>query len=410
MANKILKTLTLPNAQGEPVTYELAPKWENLQGEGGGTADNLNDVIHTGIYRCDGNTNLPAGVTFSMLFVMSDSENETISQMCIDSEDGQVFTRAAYSGAWTKWESLSDKIPADAPPLADGTNLGDVYKTGFYNVPSYLETYTDLPAANEHGVLLVAGDGSYEDIQVFFSGATEKIYMRTSSEGTWWSDWNVAGGNADLTQASGILPITNGGTGNADGYIRTGAKPGVAIGQHTTIEGYLNEATGDIAHVEGAWNAASGTCSHAEGAGTEAKGARSHTEGSATFAEGIDSHAEGNGTCAYGTGSHVEGNGTVASGDYQHVEGQYNIEDSNNAYAHIVGNGIDNSSRSNAHTLDWSGNAWYAGSITATKLILGPESYGTSLPETGIEGQIFFLLGGSSGTATDDGNGIITLG
>ena len=47
MANKILKTLTLPSAQGEPVTYELAPKWENLQGEGGGTADNLNDVIKT---------------------------------------------------------------------------------------------------------------------------------------------------------------------------------------------------------------------------------------------------------------------------------------------------------------------------------------------------------------------------
>lgn len=113
---------------------------------------------------------------------------------------------------------------------------------------------------------------------------------------------------------------------------------------------------------------------------------------------------------AKGVNSHAEGFGTIATRDASHVEGQYNIEDTENKYLHIVGNGESDANRSNAHTLDWHGNAWYAGSITATKLILGPESYGTSLPETGVEGQIFFLLGGSSGTATDDGNGIITLG
>ena len=32
-------------------------------------------------------------------------------------------------------------------------------------------------------------------------------------------------------------------------------------------------------------------------------------------------------------------------------------------YAHIVGNG-EESARSNAHTLDWSGNAWFAGKVT----------------------------------------------
>lgn len=31
MANKILKTLTLPNAQGESVTYELHPEWDNIE-------------------------------------------------------------------------------------------------------------------------------------------------------------------------------------------------------------------------------------------------------------------------------------------------------------------------------------------------------------------------------------------
>ena len=32
-------------------------------------------------------------------------------------------------------------------------------------------------------------------------------------------------------------------------------------------------------------------------------------------------------------------------------------------YAHIVGNGTSDAARSNAHTLDWDGNAWYAGDV-----------------------------------------------
>jgi hypothetical protein len=52
-----------------------------------------------------------------------------------------------------------------------------------------------------------------------------------------------------------------------------------------------------------------------------------------------------------------------AIGDHQHVQGKYNIQDDKNQYAHIVGNGEDLARRSNAHTLDWDGNAWYAGNV-----------------------------------------------
>jgi hypothetical protein len=34
-----------------------------------------------------------------------------------------------------------------------------------------------------------------------------------------------------------------------------------------------------------------------------------------------------------------------------------------NKYAHIVGNGTSRAERSNAHTLDWDGNAWYQGDV-----------------------------------------------
>lgn len=250
MANKILKTLTLPNAQGEPVTYELHPEWDNIEGK----PDNLD----------------------------------------------------------TSWENIEGK-PESFP--------------------------------------------------------------------------------SDLTQASGILPIENGGTGNANGYIRTGALEGTTVGQYATVEGSENQAPGIGAHAEGRL--------------TQAIGIASHAEGYNTHANQLYSHAEGFETQANGVGSHAEGCGTIATRTASHASGQYNI--ANDGHLVVVGNGTSDTARSNAYTLDSSGNAWYAGSITATKLILGSESYGTSLPETGVEGQIFFLLGGSSGTATDDGNGIITL-
>ena len=110
-------------------------------------------------------------------------------------------------------------------------------------------------------------------------------------------------------------------------------------------------------------NIAIGTCSHAEGLETNAIGDYSHAEGSNTTANGNYSHAEGESTYANGDGSHAEGYCTSAKGEAQHVQGKFNIYDNDNKYAHIVGNG-DWSARSNAHTLDWSGNAWFQGNVS----------------------------------------------
>lgn len=109
---------------------------------------------------------------------------------------------------------------------------------------------------------------------------------------------------------------------------------------------------------------ASGQCSHAEGMYVTSSGNCSHAEGNLTKAAGDGSHAEGGGTIASGICSHAEGNLTRASSEYQHVQGKYNIEDTANKYAHIVGNGADDAKRSNAHTLDWQGNAWFAGKLS----------------------------------------------
>ena len=106
----------------------------------------------------------------------------------------------------------------------------------------------------------------------------------------------------------------------------------------------------------------SGDTSVIEGHNTTASGSFSHAECANTTASGSSSHAEGSDTTASGNFSHAEGNNTKASSHWQHVQGKYNVEDTAATYAHIVGNG-NNSTRSNAHTLDWDGNAWFASDV-----------------------------------------------
>ena len=127
-------------------------------------------------------------------------------------------------------------------------------------------------------------------------------------------------------------------------------KDDVAIRNSITI-GSRNIANniGKYSFSNGKWSTASGDYSHAEGFNTKASSDSSHAEGHTTTASGYISHAEG----YY----------TKASSQHQHVQGKYNIEDTSDTYAHIVGNGTD-TARSNAHTLDWSGNGWYAGKLS----------------------------------------------
>ena len=166
----------------------------------------------------------------------------------------------------------------------------------------------------------------------------------------------------------------------------------VAVGKVSHVEGAMNKAIGMGSHVEGVQCTATGYWSHAEGERTQvtsyashaegsytnlpdgtvsygtASGHASHVEGGGSHATGSCSHAEGLGNRANGYYSHAEGSFTVANGKAQHVEGIANIEDNENKYIHIAGNGSwengqANPVRSNAHTLDWDGNAWFAGNV-----------------------------------------------
>lgn len=108
----------------------------------------------------------------------------------------------------------------------------------------------------------------------------------------------------------------------------------------------------------------------ASGDSSSAFGQYSKASGPAAFAAGV--YAEANGEVSFSAGYHTQaigdnsvaiGNRVRAYGESQFVFGKNNEWDKDGRYAHIVGNGEDSNHRSNAHTIDRNGNAWYAGDV-----------------------------------------------
>ena len=116
----------------------------------------------------------------------------------------------------------------------------------------------------------------------------------------------------------------------------------------------------------GAWSIASGANSEASGGYSNVSGGLNNSA-KANYA----SVAGGNGNTASGTCASVAGGeGNTANHKSQMVFGEYNVLDSSSAetfqrgnYVEIVGNGTASNARSNARTLDWSGNETLAGGL-----------------------------------------------
>lgn len=168
----------------------------------------------------------------------------------------------------------------------------------------------------------------------------------------------------DYAHAEGFSTTATGNRSHAEGQLTE------TTGQYSHAEGTKCKATASAAHAEGNETTASGTSSHAEGVTTTASASAAHAEGKDTVAAHAQAHAEGNATQALKQGAHSEGIGTIADSAYQHVQGKYNVSDASGTYADIVGNGTGDSNRSNAYTLDWSGNGVFAGTVDSAGVAL----------------------------------------
>ena len=83
--------------------------------------------------------------------------------------------------------------------------------------------------------------------------------------------------------------------------------------------------------------------------------------------------------------THVEGYGNISAADYQHVQGKYNAIDNTKAF--IIGNGTADNSRSNALTVDWSGNTAIAGDLTTgVQLSTTAQTVGAAINELAAGG------------------------
>ena len=139
----------------------------------------------------------------------------------------------------------------------------------------------------------------------------------------------------------------------------------VASAYYSHAEGYMTTASAPYSHAEGSNTVASNLSCHAEGSGTTASGNCSHAENTGCIASGSNSHAEGYHTIARGEHSHASGAHTIAGAE-AFALGRYNKKAEDVAL--VVGNGWGNDSyeyRSDALTLDYSGNLHISGKLTA---------------------------------------------
>ena len=223
----------------------------------------------------------------------------------------------------------------------------------------------DECANGKHTQSYVCGDKKLKVLNVLnkaTAGNTQKIINN-----------KITAGNAD-----GVGKFTN---TDRNCEVFNDYENNVASAYYSHAEGYKTTANAPYSHAEGSNTVASNLSCHAEGSGTTASGNCSHAENMGCIASGSNSHAEGYYTMATGEHSHASGAHTIA-GMEVFALGRYNKKAEDVAL--VVGNGWGNDSheyRSDALTLDYSGNLKLAGNLTANSPgwdYLGAEIHGAA--------------------------------
>lgn len=261
---------------------------------------------------------------------------------------------AAFDGYVTKGKKYGTTVGSRATAEGYGTTA-----SGNYSHAEGSDTISSGQDSHAEGYRTTAS-GSSSHAEGFSDNIVPETITSDSSKDDIITAWNTskfALARGSYAHIEGWSNLALGSASHAEG------KTTIAKGNWSHTEGIGTETGEDGTHAEGWDTKATDYAAHSEGRSTVASGKNSHSEGYGTTASGESSHAEGVSTVASGRGSHAEGEGTIANTALQHVEGKYNVKDFV-TYVHIVGNGTSDTNRSNAHTLDWSGNAWYAGKVS----------------------------------------------
>lgn len=250
------------------------------------------------------------------------------------------------------------------------------YATGGYSHAENSYTHAENENAHTEGFSTVAfgkqahAEGTYmiaygENSHAEGISDSWTLYRRASlTSGGSSGLYNLSGADANIVPGMIIRDVDGDYTKKAyivDKPTSTSILLNTSIGELSNKQVYFYYGTvGKNAHAENYCTLAINDNSHAEGQFTITSNEAAHAEGSETRAGGFASHAEGAKTIAQHDGAHVEGLWTISGSPYQHVAGQYNLLTSG---LEVIGNGVGDSSRSNARTLDTQGNEWLAGTL-----------------------------------------------
>lgn len=256
--------------------------------------------------------------------------------------DMGVAVISVGQGGTSDYTELTNKPSVNGVELAGNKTSAELKLYGEDNEPPYPVTSVNGEIGD---IVLTATDiGAVKDVDAVIS---HSISMGRAAD-TNVANYSVATGEG--CEASGDWSFASGYYSKATGVVSR------AHGNRVTASGKMSVA-------EGTGTVATANNAHAEGDSTQATANSTHAEGYRTKATRNMAHAEGGYSEATALYSHAEGWQTRANSAYQHAEGKANIADNAGRYLHIIGNGTSDTNRSNAHTVDTSGNAWYAGDV-----------------------------------------------
>ena len=330
------------------------------------------------------------------------------------------------------------------------TAVAEGYNTIAQNICSHAEGNATIAIgkySHAEGRETIAAHGAHAE-----GKSTQALANFSHAEG----NTTVTRGHESHAEGANTIVELDAAAGHAEGIqtaVKEGAWAGHAEGYATNVEGNAAHAEGtntfaygNFSHAEGELSRAKGLSSHAEGYNTIANANYSHTEGQSTEANGNNSHAEGLNSIASGNNSHAEGRevsvlageahgegyqGTINSGAWgshlegysniinssayashvegydnspaviygSHVEGRFSAEDTKSRWIHVVGNGISDTNRHNAQTINLNGTAWFQGPI----YVGGDSESDASIKKVVTQSTV---INGGIGAAANDTNTI----
>ena len=339
------------------------------------------------VQRLDGRiNNLPV----PMQFKGSLGVNGTITDLpsASASNDGytyKVITAGIYQGLVTKVGDVVTSNGSEWVLIPSGDVDTDTWRAIKVNGTEKLASGISSGAVDfvDTDNIEVAFDTTGNKVKI----ATKNIYTQTQIDTALSNKANSSDVYTKQETDTALENKLNKASPTGTGAVSINRKANTTVGYASVAAGFNCEA--------------STTATVAVGFMTKASAPYARAEGSNTLASGTGSHAEGDNTTASGSFSHADGQNTNANHKSQNVFGEYNIADNSTAqdtergnFVEIVGNGTADNARSNARTLDWSGNEVLAGDLTingtvslTSKLSAYDSIIGNSLSATLTAGQ-----------------------